>query len=571
MIWRWIIKMSRGFLVVVCTMCLLGTTLSKSRDKRYVLVYPDPGSKTQLILGFGIPISFDFYSLTLGTVIKIVGNLPTNASYITQPYVVSQKREIQTPSRWDIYSVVEQTIERFGFDGKGCLLRTICEAAKSPFNMKGLLLSDLLHIFLTPSVSDERWLHVVHGEYFSAESLGSRPETDCHVLYPECPASLLDAISTLFQSFNLLVLLFIANSFETSSDHEESLNLLTLDASTVTESRQRRYLVFPTSSSLIELGLSFSIPITIENESLTLASILWYLYYLPYNATQYTQPYLTYSKRDLHSPPTRWNMYSLVEHTIDRLGIDGRACLLRMICETSQDPVQKENGILGEMLHVFFTPSSTEEDSDRATDREYRAAEIQGYQPDTDCEIFYPECPHSLLDLVSEILIILFSISHLFVTSLAIISSSRNSKLINPNNFSTTESRQKRYLVFPTSSTIAELVLGFGIPINIDKESLSLGVVYYYVYSVPYNSTQYTQPYLTYAKRDIHNLPTRWNMYMLLEQSLGRPSSTDEDSDLATDREYRAAEIQGYQPDTDCEIFYPECPHSLLDLVSEFA
>nr|CAD7416274.1 unnamed protein product [Timema poppensis] len=42
------VNVSWGFLFVVCTVCLVGTTPSKSRDKRYVLVYPDPGSKVQV-------------------------------------------------------------------------------------------------------------------------------------------------------------------------------------------------------------------------------------------------------------------------------------------------------------------------------------------------------------------------------------------------------------------------------------------------------------------------------------------------------------------------------------------
>jgi hypothetical protein len=39
---------------------------------------------------------------------------------------------------------------------------------------------------------------------------------------------------------------------------------------------------------------------------------------------------------------------------ISRLGIDGRACVLRAICEAADTTIQ-HNGLAGEVLHVLLT------------------------------------------------------------------------------------------------------------------------------------------------------------------------------------------------------------------------
>jgi hypothetical protein len=49
-----------------------------------------------------------------------------------------------------MYLPLEAFLQEYGFDGKTCLLRSICEAARSPFNHedKGLL-EEIAHALLT--------------------------------------------------------------------------------------------------------------------------------------------------------------------------------------------------------------------------------------------------------------------------------------------------------------------------------------------------------------------------------------------------------------------------------------
>lgn len=47
-------------------------------------------------------------------------------------------------------------------------------------------------------------------------------------------------------------------------------------------------------------------------------------------------------------------LYTFVEDFLSNFGMDGKACLLRAICEVHAHPL-KNFGLLGEMLKLFFT------------------------------------------------------------------------------------------------------------------------------------------------------------------------------------------------------------------------
>lgn len=46
-------------------------------------------------------------------------------------------------------------------------------------------------------------------------------------------------------------------------------------------------------------------------------------------------------------------MYPAVEGYIDSLDMDGKACLLRAICEVHENPVKSYN-VLGEIIEIFL-------------------------------------------------------------------------------------------------------------------------------------------------------------------------------------------------------------------------
>lgn len=51
----------------------------------------------------------------------------------------------------------------------------------------------------------------------------------------------------------------------------------------------------------------------------------------------------------------RKNVYQMIEKRLEIFGLDGRACLLRMICEVAHSEVIESNGVVGNLFHILFT------------------------------------------------------------------------------------------------------------------------------------------------------------------------------------------------------------------------
>ncbi|KAK7788644.1 hypothetical protein R5R35_008277 [Gryllus longicercus] len=84
-------------------------------------------------------------------------------------------------------------------------------------------------------------------------------------------------------------------------------------------------------------------------------------------------------------------LYSVVEDFLANFGMDGRACLLRAICEVHGHPLH-EFGFLGEIIKLFFTASKSPF-ADLLT--EYVTAEQAG-KDHGECWPYYKDCPKSL-------------------------------------------------------------------------------------------------------------------------------------------------------------------------------
>ncbi|XP_027236644.1 uncharacterized protein [Penaeus vannamei] len=87
--------------------------------------------------------------------------------------------------RMGIYSVLIDTLSRFGLNGKSCLLRAVCEVAESPLRDDGLF-GEIINIVLTASYgsSSSELYDYVNAEYYG------RAYGSCWSAYPECPMSL---------------------------------------------------------------------------------------------------------------------------------------------------------------------------------------------------------------------------------------------------------------------------------------------------------------------------------------------------------------------------------------------
>ncbi|XP_042876614.1 uncharacterized protein LOC122256175 isoform X2 [Penaeus japonicus] len=84
-------------------------------------------------------------------------------------------------------------------------------------------------------------------------------------------------------------------------------------------------------------------------------------------------------------------MYQVVEDTLFNMGMNGKGCLLRAICEMFQFPL-KNHGFFGEVLELFFSASRSPHAEKRLN--EYTRAERTG-RSTGDCFEYQELCPHS--------------------------------------------------------------------------------------------------------------------------------------------------------------------------------
>ncbi|CAL4163666.1 unnamed protein product [Meganyctiphanes norvegica] len=86
------------------------------------------------------------------------------------------------------------------------------------------------------------------------------------------------------------------------------------------------------------------------------------------------------------------NIFHSIESSLSGLGIDGRSCLLRLICELQSNPIGQFT-IIGEILSVLFTPKRGLNDFLH----EYLEAEVAG-RDGQDCADLYHTCPFSMMN-----------------------------------------------------------------------------------------------------------------------------------------------------------------------------
>ncbi|XP_017836725.1 uncharacterized protein LOC108595950 [Drosophila busckii] len=100
-------------------------------------------------------------------------------------------------------------------------------------------------------------------------------------------------------------------------------------------------------------------------------------------------------KREL-SLMSRTSFYAMLRDKLARTGHPPEDCLLRLICETNGSMLGDINGLLGNIVHIIFTPSSSR---DEHLPSVYYQAEADGLQQQ--CSTYHKACPHNVLDLIS--------------------------------------------------------------------------------------------------------------------------------------------------------------------------
>ncbi|XP_035891252.1 uncharacterized protein LOC118502769 [Anopheles stephensi] len=217
--------------------------------------------------------------------------------------------------------------------------------------------------------------------------------------------------------------------------------------------RQRRFLIFPRANpQRLQLIGGFGIPADIQLESITMGYVFKSVYLLPWNSSHWIPPFLDrhefeterhavrrretplviaphklYERYDSEpkwqeqpleesaeqesdgTSRSRWTFYRVLEQLFDQKGLAGRSCVLRAICESSEASFTHTSGLIGELLHIAFTPSSTGDVHVEPHHTLYRQAEaVPGLMSATKsgksvCADMYAECKLSLLDSFSNV------------------------------------------------------------------------------------------------------------------------------------------------------------------------
>ncbi|GJQ74285.1 hypothetical protein Trydic_g19182 [Trypoxylus dichotomus] len=175
-----------------------------------------------------------------------------------------------------------------------------------------------------------------------------------------------------------------------------------LDLSEHVKARQKRWLglIWRPGINWVQMVVGIGLPVEVQGTSVTWGAVLKSYYLLPTNSTQYTDPlaWIDVTSRKKRQA-SRWDMYSMMERFAESMGYEnGRACLLRAICEIASAPLETKSGLLSEILDILLTPSSTNEKVDRHSDFEYHAAEELGKTHKADnCFRLFPDCSYSLI------------------------------------------------------------------------------------------------------------------------------------------------------------------------------
>uniref|UniRef100_A0AAG5CU71 Uncharacterized protein n=1 Tax=Anopheles atroparvus TaxID=41427 RepID=A0AAG5CU71_ANOAO len=183
--------------------------------------------------------------------------------------------------------------------------------------------------------------------------------------------------------------------------------------------RSKRSLVY-TFNSCSGILIAMSIPLLITGRNIFVSYNFEANYNMPTDSTDFTQGILKKGDNDqieggtaarlaprstAESPRkrssfSRKKFYRTIDVNLQRYGFAGKRCILRMICVLAEAPLDHENGVLGDLLQLIFTPSMSRDES--LPSEFYRAEELGRNQ--RNCTKYRAHCPLNPIDLVSFVL-----------------------------------------------------------------------------------------------------------------------------------------------------------------------
>ncbi|XP_018051496.1 PREDICTED: uncharacterized protein LOC108689286 [Atta colombica] len=119
------------------------------------------------------------------------------------------------------------------------------------------------------------------------------------------------------------------------------------------------------------------------------------------NVKQHFVPKKKYRKSEYYYLQRRHRreLYNKLEVIMNAMGFDGRMCVLRALCEASQQLMPKGNTLIEEMMRISFSlPLKRVFSFEPEEHRTYTKAHKAGHEG-KDCMAMFPGCSFSLIDL----------------------------------------------------------------------------------------------------------------------------------------------------------------------------
>ncbi|XP_065562330.1 uncharacterized protein LOC136028420 [Artemia franciscana] len=94
------------------------------------------------------------------------------------------------------------------------------------------------------------------------------------------------------------------------------------------------------------------------------------------------------------------HIFHALEFGLSTIGVNGRACLLRTICELPSHPIMN-SGLMGEILTIILTPKQGMNDFFRDY-LESKGVDLVVNSTSKSCERLFSDCPFSVFDVLKK-------------------------------------------------------------------------------------------------------------------------------------------------------------------------
>ncbi|XP_075162210.1 uncharacterized protein LOC142234889 [Haematobia irritans] len=205
------IPIGKQSVVVLLLLIHLAVVSGSIRNKRFLIFPQGAPTRHQFIGGIGIPVDLEYESLTSGYVLKAMYWLPYNETHFREnPYLpeykntltnvnnrqfANQYRVKRSTLRWDIYDIMIERLNSYGYKGQECVMKAICEANALTFIRRYDVFGELMHILFSPSTSQDLD-NELSQNFKVAEKLGTS-HGDCNIF--DCNFSILNVISKIIK------------------------------------------------------------------------------------------------------------------------------------------------------------------------------------------------------------------------------------------------------------------------------------------------------------------------------------------------------------------------------------